>query len=153
MLAVAGYVLAVLLSYLLGSIPFGYLIGRVGGIDIRQWGSKNVGATNVGRILGVRRGVLVFVLDTLKGAAAVGLIGRGFTGWSGVNPSLCLVLSGAAVVLGHTFTCWLRFKGSSHWPSGSSWLPSGGTCHWGVLSPRSRFRASWSPSTTPDSTR
>lgn len=111
MLAVVGYVLAVLFSYLLGSVPFGYLIGRVGGIDIRQWGSKNVGATNVGRVLGVRRGVLVFVLDTLKGAAAVGLIGRSFVGWFELNPSLCLVLSGAAVVLGHTFTCWLQFKG------------------------------------------
>ncbi|KPL01837.1 MAG: hypothetical protein AMK75_03745 [Planctomycetes bacterium SM23_65] len=111
MLALVGYVLAVVLCYLLGSIPFGYLIGRMGGIDIRQWGSKNVGATNVARVLGFRRGVLVFVLDTLKGAAAVGLLGRGFTGWFALNPSLCLVLSGAAVVLGHTFTCWLQFKG------------------------------------------
>ena len=111
MLAGLGYVLAVVLSYLLGSIPFGYLVGRMGGIDIRRWGSKNVGATNVARIMGVRRGVLVFVLDTLKGAAAVGLLGRGFAGWFALSPSLCRVLSGAAGGVVHTFTCWLQFKG------------------------------------------
>ncbi|HUW57433.1 MAG TPA: glycerol-3-phosphate 1-O-acyltransferase PlsY [Planctomycetota bacterium] len=111
MLAVLGYSLAVLLSYLLGSIPFGYLMGRLGGIDIRRWGSKNVGATNVGRVLGFRRGVFVFVLDVLKGAGAVGLIGRSLAGWFELDPSLACVLCGASAVLGHTFPCWLRFKG------------------------------------------
>lgn len=111
MIEILGCVLAAALSYFLGSIPFGYLIGRVGGIDIRRWGSGNVGATNVGRVLGVRRGVFVFALDALKGAAAVGLIGRGFAGLFGLDYSLCLVLCGAAAVAGHTFTCWLRFKG------------------------------------------
>jgi glycerol-3-phosphate acyltransferase PlsY len=65
--------LAVLLigSYLLGSIPFGYLAGRLGGIDIRQVGSGNVGATNVVRVLGKIYGYPVFALDILKGFAAV----------------------------------------------------------------------------------
>src|SRR6266478_4276217 len=65
--------LAVLLvgSYLLGSIPFGYLAGRLVGIDIRQAGSGNVGATNVVRVLGERYGYPVFVFDVLKGFGAV----------------------------------------------------------------------------------
>jgi glycerol-3-phosphate acyltransferase PlsY len=108
----AGWTLGLLGAYLLGSIPFGYLVGRLGGIDIRNWGSKNVGATNVGRILGWRRGVLVLALDTLKGAAAVGLLGRAMSGMVGEDQrGLFLVLAGAAAVVGHTFTCWLRFKG------------------------------------------
>jgi len=111
MLAGVAYVLGVALSYLIGSVPFGYLIGRVGGIDIRRWGSGNVGATNVGRVLGVRRGVLVFALDTLKGAAATGLVGRTFAGLFGADAALLAVLCAAAVTLGHSFTCWLRFKG------------------------------------------
>ena len=62
-------ILAVLLigSYLLGSIPFGYLAGRLAGIDIRQAGSGNVGATNVVRVLGKRYGYPVFALDVFKG--------------------------------------------------------------------------------------
>ena len=58
-------------SYLLGSIPFGYVIGRIGGIDIRRAGSCNIGATNVVRVLGKRYGYPVFVLDFLKGFMAV----------------------------------------------------------------------------------
>lgn len=107
-----GYVLGVLLCYLAGSVPFGYLIGRLGGIDIRRWGSGNVGAANVARILGVRRGAVVLVLDMLKGAAAVGLVAHGFLGLVPEGQHvLFLVLCAAAVVLGHTFTCWLRFQG------------------------------------------
>src|SRR5215813_576648 len=60
-------------SYLLGSIPFGYLIGRIAGIDIRKAGSCNIGATNVVRVLGERYGYPVFVLDFLKGFGAVKL--------------------------------------------------------------------------------
>jgi len=58
-------------SYLLGSIPFGYLAGRLAGIDIRQAGSGNVGATNVVRVLGKAYGYPVFALDVLKGFGAV----------------------------------------------------------------------------------
>lgn len=108
----AGWTLGLLGAYLLGSIPFGYLVGRLGGIDIRKWGSKNVGATNVGRILGWRRGVLVLALDALKGAAAVGLLARGLAGMvPDERRALFLVLTGAAAVVGHTFPCWLKFKG------------------------------------------
>src|SRR5213082_380055 len=58
-------------SYLLGSIPFGYLTGRIAGIDIRQAGSGNIGAPNVVRVLGKRYGYPVFILDFLKGFGAV----------------------------------------------------------------------------------
>ncbi|PYL44665.1 MAG: acyl-phosphate glycerol 3-phosphate acyltransferase, partial [Verrucomicrobia bacterium] len=64
-------VLVLVASYLLGSIPFGYLAGRTAGIDIRKAGSGNIGATNVVRVLGKRYGYPVFVLDFLKGLGAV----------------------------------------------------------------------------------
>jgi glycerol-3-phosphate acyltransferase PlsY len=99
------------LSYFIGSIPFGYLVGRMGGVDIRRCGSRNVGATNVARVLGWRRGVSVLVLDGLKGAAAVGLVGGLLWKRAGTDRSLLMALCGAGVILGHTFTCWLRFKG------------------------------------------
>ena len=108
---VVGYAIGVVLSYLIGSITWGYLFGRLGGIDIRRWGSGNVGATNVARVLGGRRGVIVFVLDTLKGVAAAGLIGRCMGGILGTDATLFLVFCCVAVILGHVFPCWLRFKG------------------------------------------
>src|SRR5258708_8789289 len=63
--------LVIVASYLFGSIPFGYLVARWRGIDIRQAGSGNIGATNVWRVLGARYGLLVFVLDFAKGAVPV----------------------------------------------------------------------------------
>src|ERR1700757_4969115 len=63
--------ITVLISYLIGAIPFGYLIARWRGVDIFKAGSGNVGATNVGRVLGWRFGILVFVLDFAKGALPV----------------------------------------------------------------------------------
>ena len=65
------FAVALLASYLLGSIPFGYIAGRIAGIDIRNVGSRNLGATNVTRTLGKRYGYPVFALDFLKGLAAV----------------------------------------------------------------------------------
>jgi len=107
--------LAVLLvgSYLLGSIPFGYLAGRLGGIDIRQAGSGNVGATNVVRVLGKRYGYPVFALDFLKGFAAVKismLIAPGRPpDWN--SPEIFGILAAISSVLGHLYPPWLRFKG------------------------------------------
>ncbi len=63
--------LTLILSYLVGAIPFGYLIARWRGVDIMRQGSGNIGATNVGRVLGQRFGILVFLLDFLKGALPV----------------------------------------------------------------------------------
>jgi glycerol-3-phosphate acyltransferase PlsY len=100
-------------SYLLGSIPFGYLAGRLGGIDIRQAGSGNVGATNVVRVLGKRYGYPVFALDFLKGFGAVKismLIAPGRPPeWN--SPEIFGILAALSSVLGHLYPPWLKFKG------------------------------------------
>jgi acyl phosphate:glycerol-3-phosphate acyltransferase len=96
--------LVVALAYLLGSIPFGYLAGRARGVDIRTRGSRNVGATNVFRVLGPRLGVAVMALDIAKGVAAV-LIARALT-----DDPWPIIAAGAAIV-GHVFPVWLGFRG------------------------------------------
>jgi acyl-phosphate glycerol 3-phosphate acyltransferase len=104
--------LAVLASYLIGSIPFGYLVTRwVKGIDIRTVGSGNLGATNVGRTLGFRYFLLVFVLDMLKGYLPT----LGFPALvdflTGSYPPDLPVVAGLAAILGHTFPVYLKFRG------------------------------------------
>ncbi|OBZ17806.1 MULTISPECIES: glycerol-3-phosphate 1-O-acyltransferase PlsY [Bacillales] len=99
-------VIAVALSYLLGSVSFSIVIAKwVKGIDIRQHGSGNAGATNTLRVLGKGPGILVFVLDIAKGVAAV-WIGRvlGENDWI---PVIC----GLAAIIGHNWPIWFRFKG------------------------------------------
>jgi len=100
-------------SYLLGSIPFGYIAGRIAGIDIRTFGSGNVGATNVIRTLGKGYGYPVFALDFLKGFGAVKMsilvAARMQSEW---NPSEMFGIAAAiSSVIGHSFPIWLRFKG------------------------------------------
>jgi len=102
---VVGYVIAAVVAYLLGSIPFGLLLTRVAGLgDIRNIGSGNIGATNVLRT--GRRGLAAatLVLDALKGTAAV-LIARWFWGEDAAY------LAGMFAFLGHCFPVWLGFKG------------------------------------------
>lgn len=100
-------------SYLLGSIPAGYLAGRIAGIDIRTEGSGNIGATNVTRVLGKRYGYPVFAFDFLKGLAAVTisiLVGR--FAQPAIMPSEIFGIVGAvACVIGHSFPIWLKFNG------------------------------------------
>ncbi|PYI72020.1 MAG: acyl-phosphate glycerol 3-phosphate acyltransferase [Verrucomicrobia bacterium] len=100
-------------SYLLGSIPFGYLAGRLQGIDIRQAGSCNVGATNVVRVLGKGYGYPVFALDCSKGFAAVKIAMLMATGrppeWN--SPEIFGILAAMCSVLGHLYPPWLKFKG------------------------------------------
>lgn len=99
---------AVVLSYLLGSIPTAYLFGKwLKGIDIRQHGSGNVGATNTFRVLGKWPGIIVLVLDILKGTAALLIVG----GLLGVRSPAGLALLSVAVVCGHNWTVFLNFKG------------------------------------------
>ena len=95
---------AVVAAYLLGSIPFGYLAGRVRGIDIRTVGSRNVGATNVFRTLGKPIGVAVMALDIAKGVVAV-VLARVVA-----DDPWPLIAAGTAV-LGHVYPVWLRFRG------------------------------------------
>jgi len=93
-------------AFLLGSIPTGYLVARAKGVDIRQHGSGNIGATNVFRTLGKPLGVFVFMVDALKGFAVVWLAGRfdGASDWAGI-------IAAVAVIGGHNYTPWLGFKG------------------------------------------
>jgi acyl phosphate:glycerol-3-phosphate acyltransferase len=100
-------------SYLLGSIPFGYLAGRIAGIDIRKCGSGNVGATNVIRTLGKAYGYPVFIADFLKGFGAVKvsllIATRGHSEWN--SPEMFGIVAAISSVIGHSFPVWLDFKG------------------------------------------
>lgn len=100
-------ILLLAVSYLLGSIPFSYLVARSFGVgDVRQVGSGNVGATNVLRSAGKTAGALALVLDAAKGAAATLLASHSGSG-DALTPSLAAI----AAVLGHVFPVWLRFIG------------------------------------------
>ena len=96
----------VLAAYLLGAVPASYLAGRTRGIDLRQHGSKNLGATNVYRLLGWGYAVPVGLFDVGKGAAAVALLGR----WAH-GPDWLPVILGAAAVVGHVFSPFVAFRG------------------------------------------
>jgi len=95
-------------AFLLGSIPTGYLAGRARGVDLRKHGSGNIGATNAMRILGKPLGVFVFLIDALKGAAAVWLAVRLTPASAGAWPG---ILAAVGAIAGHNFTPWLGFKG------------------------------------------
>ncbi len=100
-----------LLGYLLGSIPFGLLVGRLKGVDIRQHGSGNIGATNVVRVIGKKWGILVFALDALKGLLGVIIAMEVAGGRTASSAGLLGIAAGLACVLGHNFPVWLKFKG------------------------------------------
>src|SRR3954468_23394071 len=101
------------LGYIFGSVPFGLLVGRAKGIDVREHGSRNIGATNVLRVLGRPWGFLVFFLDALKGFTAVRLALWIVAQRSGQANyvEFYAILAAAACVAGHAFPIWLRFKG------------------------------------------
>ena len=108
----AAEIVTALLSYLAGATPFGLLVARgAAGIDIRQHGSGNIGATNVGRTLGAKWGVAVLLLDALKGALPVLLIPRLFASSESTWFDLLQVIAGVATVVGHMFPVWLKFRG------------------------------------------
>jgi acyl phosphate:glycerol-3-phosphate acyltransferase len=95
----------IFLAYLLGSVPTGYILGRLAGVDVRRAGSGNVGATNVARVLGKGRGALTLVVDIAKGWLAV------FVALQLEVSLLYVTLAGVAVFLGHLFPIFLRFRG------------------------------------------
>lgn len=122
------FILAAVGAYLLGSIPSGYLVARARGIDIRSVGSGNIGATNAMRVLGKPAGIFVLLLDALKGFGAcfLGVLFYNlyFNQFNGLHstsevipfPSQegaehIAVIAGIFAVLGHNYTCWLKFKG------------------------------------------
>ena len=116
-------------AYLLGAIPFGFVIGKIKGVDIREHGSKNIGTTNTGRVLGNKYAIITYVLDTFKGFIIV------FLFRFNIIPSEYCFLSpmiyGLFAILGHTFSIYLKFKG------GKAVATSGGVilgyCPWLLL--------------------
>ncbi|MCZ8341898.1 MAG: glycerol-3-phosphate 1-O-acyltransferase PlsY [Leptospira sp.] len=104
-------ILAVVLvmTYLFGGIPVGFILAKkLRGIDLREFGSKNIGATNVGRVIGWKYGILTLFLDALKGAIPVYLVS--FLPSNESLPTI-QILVGSVAILGHTFTPFLNFKG------------------------------------------
>ena len=127
------FLIAAILGYFLGAIPFGFLVARARGVNIFEVGSKSPGATNVKRMIGRGPGNLVFALDALKGAVAGGwplvafalgchshgAIG-GMTDWLQANEVAVTGLGGA--LLGHSFSCFTRFKGGKGVATGAGGL-------------------------------
>jgi len=109
---ISDIVIAIIIGYLLGSFPSAYLAGRLRkGIDIREVGSKNMGAMNVYYQVGLMEAVLVTLADLGKGVAAI-LLMRGLLGIPLISPfDLLTGLTGAAAVMGHVFPLFLKFRG------------------------------------------
>jgi glycerol-3-phosphate acyltransferase PlsY len=106
--------LTAIIAYLLGSIPFGWLVAKAKGVDIRSAGSGNIGATNAMRVLGKTAGITVLLLDALKGYVAAAWVPVMLLKCLNASPpdtALLPVIAGIAAVLGHNYTCWLKFKG------------------------------------------
>jgi len=107
------YIFGIVISYLVGSIPFGYVIAIAKGVDVRKEGSGNIGATNVGRVLGRKFGAIIFVLDLLKGFVVVLLVPILVSDieFPATSDKLLVILCGLCVLLGHAFPVYLKFKG------------------------------------------
>jgi len=100
------YLLAVLAAYVIGSIPSGLILGKlIWHTDLREYGSRNIGATNAWRTLGKAAGIAVFLADSWKGQAGV------YMGLLLVGTPLAAVLCGLAAIVGHSFSVFLRFHG------------------------------------------
>lgn len=110
------YLLSATVAYLMGSIPFGFLIAKTQGIDIRKVGSGNIGATNVFRAVSKKLGVITFALDFLKGYCGAALLPFIVAHLAAVPPSglakeILPVFCGTMTIIGHNWTCFLGFKG------------------------------------------
>ena len=134
-------------SYLIGAIPFGYLIARARGVNIVEHGSGNIGATNVGRVLGRRFGILAFLLDFTKGAVPV-LIASGLAVRMESSAPLDAfgVTAGLTAFLGHLFPIYLRFRGGKGVATGAGvvavlvpWPALAGLLTWIILVALTRF--------------
>lgn len=117
------FVFTLILAYLLGSIPTSILTGKfVGGIDIRQYGSGNAGATNVYRVLGLKPYLFVLAVDGFKGFAATVYISRIAVGAVGLSPLDISIFSGMAAVCGHIWTVFAGFRGGKGVATGAGML-------------------------------
>lgn len=108
----AAYIIVAIIAYLIGSINFSIIISKkVAGFDVRQKGSGNAGTTNVLRSVGKKAALITLICDILKGVVAIGiaiLLGKMV---EGSNGSLLVQIAGVAVILGHTFPIFFKFKG------------------------------------------
>jgi acyl phosphate:glycerol-3-phosphate acyltransferase len=100
--------LALAVSYASGSLPFAWMAGKAAGVDLRQHGSGNLGATNVFRVLGWKVGLAVFLADALKGALPVLLLPRYIEG--SLDPALWAIACGVAAIAGHVRPLFLKFR-------------------------------------------
>lgn len=102
----------IIISYLIGSIPNAYIFGRIfKGIDIRKFGSGNVGATNAWRVLGRGIGISVLAMDILKGVLAVTLLGDFLVYRGNLSNEVLRIILGIVCIVGHNWTIFLGFKG------------------------------------------
>ena len=111
---IGAYIFVVVISYLLGATPSGYLAGMACGVDVRSVGSGNIGATNVMRVLGTKAGAIVLAADALKGfvsARWIPLLGLRLFPSPGTTWENLALAGGVAAILGHVYTFWLKFKG------------------------------------------
>jgi glycerol-3-phosphate acyltransferase PlsY len=135
------------MSYLIGSLPTGYVAGMMRGIDIRSAGSGNIGATNVFRVLGTTAGIAVLAVDGVKGFAAARWVPLLAGKWLPGTPAENLALAaGAAAVLGHVYTCWLKFQGGKGIATsagvGFAWAPEACAVTlaiWGIVFMSTRY--------------
>ena len=115
---IAKFVIVVIVAYLLGSIPFGLIMGKVtSGIDVREYGSGKTGGTNVMRTVGTKFGILTIVLDVAKAAGAV-ILAKAIVGSSilliggiSIHWQIAQVIAGLAAVAGHNWSVFAKFKG------------------------------------------
>ena len=105
------WIVSLLGGYLVGGIPFGYLIGRLRGVDVRTVASKNIGATNVYRTVGPKWGFLAFACDFLKGFVPALCAHRFAQGSGNAAFAELPIATGLACVIGHTLTVYMRFRG------------------------------------------
>ena len=119
---IVSLLLAAVVGYLLGALPFGYLVAKAKGVNIFEVGSKNPGATNVRRVLGHGPGNVVLLLDAAKGALAVGWMILLSRNGGNIAPDdlLPLEVTGlVAAMLGHSFSCFTKFKGGKSVATGA----------------------------------
>jgi len=146
---IGAYIFVVVISYLLGATPSGYLAGMACGMDVRSAGSGNIGATNVLRVLGKKAGAIVLAADALKGfvsARWIPLLAMHLFPSAGASRENLALAGGVAAILGHIYTFWLWFKGGKGIATSGgvvlAWAPAAcltALALWGLVLALSRY--------------
>jgi glycerol-3-phosphate acyltransferase PlsY len=143
------WVFVVVIAYLLGATPSGYLAGAARGIDVRAAGSGNIGATNVVRVLGKKAGALVLAADAFKGFVSawwIPALALSLFPSASVSKENLKLAGGVAAILGHIYPCWLKFKGGKGIATSGgvvlAWAPAAcltALALWGLVLATSKF--------------